>query len=198
VASAHACAGLAWRVVRGRGVNAHRYQGVNLTPGLQLWRAAIVPEGGHEGCDLTVLGLAPTEEAAARLYDEAAASMGRPVNFPTGGQEQAVVRRKCRPRFAGTHWHSKAAVWSALLVHGGQVRACVCCLAVACCMHGKLFVRDGMLLCECRLPLALPATTWRYILYKWESQYHVLTTISCLTSFGCDFFSDKAPRGIWG
>ena len=65
------------------------FVGVQYVRSKQLWAAYIYDEGGRRRS----LGYDVDEFAAARLHDEAAAALGKPVNFPTReGQAQAVKR----------------------------------------------------------------------------------------------------------
>jgi hypothetical protein len=57
------------------------------------WLAMIYIEGKG-----AYLGTFDSEEEAARAYDERAAALGKPVNFPTEGQEQAVKRGSSKYR----------------------------------------------------------------------------------------------------
>ena len=64
-----------------------RYRGVNWAKRDQRWKAEIKWEGKQKH-----LGYFITEEDAARRYDEFAAQIGKPVNFPGEGQRQAHKR----------------------------------------------------------------------------------------------------------
>jgi len=70
------------------------------------WHVSILEGGKRKN-----LGLFDDEEAAARAYDEAAGPLGRPVNFPGRGQEQAAKRGSSK--FVGVDWNAEAAKWEA-------------------------------------------------------------------------------------
>jgi hypothetical protein len=59
------------------------------------------------------LGYYPCEKEAARAYDERAGALGRPVNFPKKGQEQAEKRgaHGTVSRFVGVSWESSKSQW---------------------------------------------------------------------------------------
>jgi hypothetical protein len=61
------------------------FVGVNRERASKKWDAAIFVEGKKAR-----LGSFCSEEEAARAYDERAAALGKPMNFPTEGHEQAV------------------------------------------------------------------------------------------------------------
>ena len=66
-----------------------RYVGVHWHKREKKWRAMIILSDGTSKS----LGLHKDEKEAARMYDEQAALLGRPVNFPLHeGMEQAVKR----------------------------------------------------------------------------------------------------------
>ena len=65
-----------------------KYVGVNWNKQMKKWRATITINGKNKS-----LGLYHDEKEAARMYDEQAALLGRPVNFPLHeGMEQAIKR----------------------------------------------------------------------------------------------------------
>jgi len=64
---------------------ASEFVGVCRQPKAKKWEAVIKIEG-----KATRLGAFCSEEEAARAYDERAAALGKPMNFPTEGHEQAV------------------------------------------------------------------------------------------------------------
>jgi hypothetical protein len=66
---------------------ASMFVGVCRHPKAKKWFAVINIEGKQ-----TPLGTFDSEEEAACAFDKRAAALGRPVNFPTEGQEQAVKR----------------------------------------------------------------------------------------------------------
>ena len=72
------------------------YVGVSFSNLKQVWQAHITINGKSKG-----LGCSHDEKEAARMYDEQAALLGRPVNFPLHeGMEQAVkpARKGSRPK----------------------------------------------------------------------------------------------------
>ena len=73
---------------------ASKYVGVFWKVSQRKWKAHIEINGKRKS-----LGLSDDEKEAARMYDEQAALLGKPVNFPLHeGMEQAV---KMAPRGAG-------------------------------------------------------------------------------------------------
>ena len=65
-----------------------KYVGVNWHKQNKMWQAQITIDGKQKS-----LGLYHDEKEAARMYDEQAALLGKPVNFPLHeGMEQAVKR----------------------------------------------------------------------------------------------------------
>jgi hypothetical protein len=79
------------------------------------WQAHIVVDG-----KLTNLGHYISEEDAAQAYDERAATLGLPVNFPTEGQDQAL--KQGMSKFEGVHWNFDKNMWEAVGVkHGVRV-----------------------------------------------------------------------------
>jgi hypothetical protein len=64
---------------------ASEFVGVYRKPTAKKWEAVINVEG-----KATRLGAFDSEEEAARAYDAQAAALGKPVNFPSEGQEQAA------------------------------------------------------------------------------------------------------------
>jgi hypothetical protein len=69
------------------------FVGVCRQPKANKWGAVIKIEGKS-----TRLGAFCSEEEAACAYDERAAPLGRPINFPTEGQEQAAKRGSSKYR----------------------------------------------------------------------------------------------------
>jgi hypothetical protein len=92
-----------------------RYTGVCWELVNKKWQAHIVVDG-----KLTNLGHYISEEDAAQAYDERAATLGLPVNFPTEGQDQAL--KQGMSKFEGVHWNFDKNMWEAVGVkHGVRV-----------------------------------------------------------------------------
>ena len=65
-----------------------KYVGVSWNKQMKKWQATIMIDGKRKS-----LGYYHDEKEAARMYDEQAALLGKPVNFPLHeGMEQAVKR----------------------------------------------------------------------------------------------------------
>jgi len=64
-----------------------KFTGVHWHVAKKKWEAGIAVDGQKKH-----LGAFEDEEEAARVFDEAAGLLGRPVNFPGPGQKQAVKR----------------------------------------------------------------------------------------------------------
>jgi hypothetical protein len=77
---------------------ASEFVGVCRRPKAKKWGAVINIEG-----KTTRLGAFCSEEEAARAYDERAAALGKPVNFPSEGQEQAFKRGSSKYRGVSKH-----------------------------------------------------------------------------------------------
>ena len=76
------------KVKKGEPSHTSKYVGVSWNKEAKKWQAAIKINGKKK-----FLGLYHDEKEAARMYDEQAALLGKPVNFPLHeGMEQAVKR----------------------------------------------------------------------------------------------------------
>ena len=85
----------------------------------QKWQARIVIDGKQ-----THLGRFDDEETAAREYDEHAARLGRPLNFPSEGQAQVT---RTSSKFLGVTWSIRAQKWLAeVLINDHQSHFCIC------------------------------------------------------------------------
>jgi hypothetical protein len=62
------------------------------------------------------------EEDAARAYDNRAAPLGRPINFPGPGQVPAVKRgaHGIVSQYKGVHWHIQHKKWDAAITIDGK------------------------------------------------------------------------------
>ena len=70
------------------------------------------------------LGNFDDEETAARKYDEHAARLGRPLNFPSEGQAQVT---RTSSKFLGVTWSIRAQNWLAeVLINDHQSHVCIC------------------------------------------------------------------------
>lgn len=104
-------------VKRGAHGIASPYNGVSWNMRLKKWVSNIRIDGRSVG-----LGTYTNEEAAARAYDDRAAPLGRPVNFPVDkGQEQALKRGASR--YEGVQWNHIARMWEAVGVKHGERHA---------------------------------------------------------------------------
>ena len=92
------------------------FKGVCWHKASKKWVAGIWKDGKE-----TYLGYYDDDEEAARRYDEAAAAMGRPLNFPRAeGDARAVKQRDCskiahsgKSAFKGVSWHKRSKKWVA-------------------------------------------------------------------------------------
>jgi hypothetical protein len=83
-----------------------QFIGVKRNPKYKTWYAQVSIDG-----KMTTLGSYDSEEGAARAYDEQAAALGRPVNFPAyrSGQAKALKRGSSKYRgvtTAGKKWRA--------------------------------------------------------------------------------------------
>jgi hypothetical protein len=76
----------------------------------QKWTARISAERKY-----ILLGSFISEEEAARAYDDRAGALGRPVNFPKEGQDQAEKRgaHGMVSKFVGVAWKDSSSKWIA-------------------------------------------------------------------------------------
>ena len=80
----------------------------------QKWQACIYIDGKHSH-----LGYFDDEETAARKFDEHAARLGRPLNFPSEGQAQETIKGKSS-KFRGVCWKKLAQKWLAQIYIDGK------------------------------------------------------------------------------
>ena len=107
-----------------------KYVGVNWNKQERKWQASIVMNGRKKN-----LGYYEEEKEAARVFDEQAALLSKPVNFPLHeGQKQAVKKafyRKDRSqiqnagpsKFVGVSWHAQGKKWQAEITVNGKVKS---------------------------------------------------------------------------
>lgn len=88
--------------------SASKFVGVTWNRPAKKWVAQITIE--HKVLNL---GSFDDEERAARKFDELAALLNRPVNFPGKGQNKAVKRGQhgIISKYHGVSWHVKSAQW---------------------------------------------------------------------------------------
>ena len=91
-----------------------QYRGVSWHAPSKMWRAQLEIKG-----KAMMLGHFGSEKDAALRYDEAAAPIGRPLNFPwSEGQKQATKRRSlahlplsAKSKYRGVSWDQKSRKW---------------------------------------------------------------------------------------
>ena len=89
-----------------------KYVGVSWHVEIKKWVAGVRKDGKQ-----VYLGRFTSEEEAARRYDQEAAELGYPLNFPSDGQARAV--KEGSSRFEGVDWHHSRQLWEARgLEHG--------------------------------------------------------------------------------
>ena len=103
--------------VKGGHGGTSRFKGVCWKKSNSKWEANIKIDGKS-----THLGYFDDEEAAAHAYDEAAARLGRPVNFPdsSGGTKAVKGGRGGTSRFKGVNWHKSHSKWKAKIKIDGK------------------------------------------------------------------------------
>ena len=85
----------------------------------QKWKAQINIDGKRAH-----LGHFDDEETAAQKYDEHAARLGWPRNFPSKGQAQVT---RTSSKFLGVTWSIRAQKWLAeVLINDHQSHFCIC------------------------------------------------------------------------
>ena len=105
-----------------------KYVGVSWKKGHKKWQATIRIDGKSKS-----LGYYHDEKEAARVYDEQAALLGKPVNFPLHeGMEQAVKKIKDlskvpnvnRPsKYVGVTWSKQEKKWHAQIKINGMTKS---------------------------------------------------------------------------
>ena len=115
-------------------LNFHRTVGVCWNFRAQKWEVYITESKGKSKC----LGFYEDEKEAARVYDEQAILLGKPVNFPLHeGMEQAVKpapkgSKKNLPityrasKYVGVHWKKKSRTWHAVISFNGKKKGLGC------------------------------------------------------------------------
>ena len=103
-----------------------KYVGVNWSKKGKRWKSCIRINGKK-----TFLGCYDDEDEAARVYDLQAMRFGKPVNFPSGGQRQAVKPRKDKSglpdvlrksSYVGVTWNRAMKKWETKTRINGQIK----------------------------------------------------------------------------
>jgi hypothetical protein len=100
--------------------NTSKYVGVAWARNSQKWFANIRVDKKR-----VHLGYFEKEEDAARAYDESAARLRRPVNFPQGCDQKLAVKRGASgivSQFIGVTWKTKNRAWVAQIEVEGKMR----------------------------------------------------------------------------
>jgi len=90
-----------------------KYKGVTRAKQDQKWQAYITIDGKSK-----YLGYFASEEDAARKFDESAASLNKPLNFPGAGQKKAIKQRSSK--YKGVSWNQRAQKWMAHITIDGK------------------------------------------------------------------------------
>jgi hypothetical protein len=102
--------------VKGSCGGSSRYAGVSWYSQTNKWCAQIKIDGKR-----THLGYFVNEDDAVRKYDEAAAPLGRPLNFPGEGQVEAVKgSHGGSSRYSGVNWDNQSNKWKARIKIDGK------------------------------------------------------------------------------
>ena len=91
-----------------------KFRGVSWDKQRQKWVAFIKIDGKNK-----YLGTSDHEKTAAGKYDEHAARLGRPLNFPSEGQAQATMGKSSM--FRGVCWHTPTQKWIANIRIDGKL-----------------------------------------------------------------------------